>query len=199
MDVEFEAGVVEFSADAVVVVTVDVVDFAPDLVSDLSVGGSGGDCDGFVVGHEPPDDGEGGGVGLAGAFGRIDRDPVVSAKGFEDLPLVVSQGHAETLGDEPFGLVSPLGAFAGCGGVGHGLVGGLVGSGALAVVRAGLGTLGVVFSTFVVGKSSLNWDLWDWGGIFWISCWLLGLLRGVVRWVDRGQRETRARSPRVFF
>ncbi len=126
LDVEFEAGVVEFSADAVVVATVDVVDFAPDLVSDLSVGWRGGDHYGFVVGHQPPDDGERGGVGLAGAFGRIDRDPVVSAKGLEDLSLVVSQRNAETLGDEPVGLVSPLGAFARCGGVGHGREGWMV-------------------------------------------------------------------------
>ena len=141
---------VEFSADAVVVATVDVVDFAPDLVSDLSVGGSGGDCDGFVVGHEPPDDGERGGVGLAGAFGRIDRDPVVSANGLEDLPLVVSQGHAETLGDEPFGLVSPFGPFARCGGVGHGWESWLV--------AAPLPWLGPGWAPWVLFLARLLWE-----------------------------------------
>ena len=157
------------------VLAVDVVDFAPDLVSDLSVGGSGGDYDGFVVCHEPPDDGERGGVGLAGAFGRIDCDPVVPANGVEDLPLLVSERHAESLGDEPVGLASPFGAFARCGGVGHGWVSWMreLVAAPLPWFRSGLGALGVVFSTFVVGE--VKWVLSEPGwagfrdGVGWVA------------------------------
>ena len=69
--------------------------------------------------HEPPDDGECGGVGLAGSVGGLDGYEVVAAEGFEDLPLILSEGDAESLGGEPFGLVAPFGAFAGCGGGMH--------------------------------------------------------------------------------
>ena len=52
----------------------------------------------------------------------LDCQPVVVAEGFEDLFLLLSERHAEALGDGPVGLVSPLGAFAWCGGV-RGIVG----------------------------------------------------------------------------
>ena len=68
--------------------------------------------------HEPPDAGERCGAGLAGPVGRLDCDPGVVAVGFQDLSLLRSQRHAEALGDEPVGLVSPFVAFARCGGVG---------------------------------------------------------------------------------
>lgn len=88
------------------------MDFSPDLVSDLPVGRCSGDCDGFVAIHQPPDDGKRGGVCLARPVGRLDCDQVVLAKRFQNLPLLIPQPHAEALGDEPVGLVSPCGAFA---------------------------------------------------------------------------------------
>ena len=116
---EFEFGVGDFAADESVVAESDGADFAPDLLSDLSFGGSGGDGDGGVVRHEPPDDGECGGVGLAGPVWRLDGDEVVAAEGFEDLQLFLSEVDAEPVGGEPLGSVAPFGAFAGCGGGVH--------------------------------------------------------------------------------
>ena len=63
--------------------------------------------------HEPPDDGDCGGVCLAGSVGGLDGYEVVAAEGFEDLLLLLSEGDAESLGGEPFGLVAPFSAFAG--------------------------------------------------------------------------------------
>ena len=120
---EVKASVVEFSADEVSVALVDPVDFAPDLVFDLSVCWRGGDhYRVVVVGHEPPDDGESGGVGLAGPFGRVDCDPTIVAEGVEDPSLIGSERHAEALGYEPAGLVSPFVVFLRCRGVSGGYV-----------------------------------------------------------------------------
>ena len=60
----FEAGCSDLAADEVFVVEMEGFDFAPDGLFDLSVGGRGGDDQCLVVGHEPPDGSECGGVCL---------------------------------------------------------------------------------------------------------------------------------------
>ena len=110
--------------------------------------------------HQPPDDGESGGICLAGSVGGLDCDPGVVAEGFEELSLVWSQRHSEALGDEPVGLVSPFGAFARCGCVGGDGV--HWGWAPLPWLGPAWAPLGVIFTTFVVGGSNLNCVGRDW-------------------------------------
>ena len=102
---EFESSCGDLSADEVFVLGVDGANFAPYGFSDLSVGGSGGDDDGFIVCHEPPYGSEGGGVGFSGCVARSNGDESVFFDGVEYLLLLFPWVFVEFFLDEPDGIV----------------------------------------------------------------------------------------------
>ena len=103
---EDESGLGDFPADEVFVALVDCADFAPQELFDLSFGGCGGEDDGIVVRHEPPQSCEGGGKGFARSVARSHGDEVVVSDGVKDVDLFLPRLSSEVVFYEPFGVDS---------------------------------------------------------------------------------------------